>query len=132
MMKPLIGLTAATLGACTAPEPPANSAAEAPGIHGMPADCPLAIGFGSYAMGIDGGTLARVEALLAADPAVRSVERYPWGREGEVSLCVRLRGQRDAGRLFDRLKALLPAKPRGPIRLSTRDGRRFDAPRRGR
>ena len=111
------------LTGCAAPE------ATEP-VAGAPADCALWVGFGSYAMGIDRGTLERVEALLAADRGVLDVERLPWGREGEVTLCVRLRRESEARPLFERITAMLPADPRGPISVSTRGGLRFDAPKR--
>lgn len=96
----------------------------------IPADCSLRVQFGSYAMGIDGGTAEQVRALLDGDPAVSSVDRYPWGREGEYTLCVGVRSDADARRLFEAIVRLLPANPRGPLSVSTRDGLRFDAPRR--
>ena len=91
-------------------------------------DCPLSIRFGSYAMGIDRPALAAVEALLAADAAVASVERRSWGLEGEVTLCARLSDEAAAEPLARRIAALLPAAPRGPVRVATRTGLVFDAP----
>ena len=80
-------------------------------------------------MGIDQGTLARVETLLAADRGVTKVERSPWGREGEMTLCVQTRSGRDATRLFHAIASLAPAEPRGPVTVSTRSGLTFSAPR---
>jgi hypothetical protein len=87
-------------------------------------------------MGIDGGSAQRVEQLLRADRAVRSVERRPWGREGEVDLCARVQSAAEAARLFDQIRPLLPAKPRGPITVSLAMGvvtrsRRADTKRPG-
>lgn len=93
-----------------------------------PADCPLTIGFASYGAGIDGGSVQAVDRLLARDRAVRAVTRHRWGREGEVTLCVRTRGGADAARLFRAVRALLPARPRGPIALRTRTGLRYETP----
>jgi hypothetical protein len=109
---------------------PAASCAAAPGEADAAApECPLTVSFGSYAMGIDRGALARVEALIAeADGA--SVERSPWGREGEVALCVRTESAAQAAELFDRISGALPADPRGPITVATAAGRRFEAPAR--
>jgi hypothetical protein len=78
-------------------------------------------------MGIDRGAARAVDELLASDPAVTSVELYPWGREGEKTLCVRLRSEADAERLFHAIKDLFPADPRGPLTVSTRNGLRFGA-----
>jgi hypothetical protein len=94
-----------------------------------PADCALRVEFGSYAMGIDREASRAVDQLLAGDPAVTSVELYPWGREGEKTLCVRLRSEADAERLARAISALFPAEPRGPLSVSTRNGLRFSAGR---
>ena len=93
-----------------------------------PADCPLTIGFASYGAGIDRGSAQAVDRLLGRDRAVRGFTRHQWGREGEVTLCVRTRTIADAGRLFRSVQALLPARPRGPISLRTRSGLRYETP----
>ena len=92
-------------------------------------ECAVSVRFGSYAMGIDGPAFERVRALLARERGVRAVDEQHWGREGETTLCVRTRRAGDARRLFGRVKAALPAKPRGPITVETRGGLRFEAPR---
>ena len=91
--------------------------------------CALSVAFGSYAMGIDRPTLERVEALLAADPAVAGVERRRQGREGETELCAEVASAADAERLFRSIAALLPADPRGPVTVRTASGLRAEAPR---
>jgi hypothetical protein len=95
----------------------------------VPENCALTVAFSSYAMGIDLGMLARVESLLAADRGVTKVERFGWGREGEMTLCATTRSGRDATRLFRAIVSLAPAKPRGPVTVSTRSGLTFSAPR---
>lgn len=92
-------------------------------------ECAVRVQFGSYAMGIDRVAFDRVQALLKRDRGVRGVDAQRWGREGETTLCVRTRRASDARRLFGRVKAALPAKPRGPILVETRSGLRFEAPR---
>lgn len=89
--------------------------------------CDLSVSFGSYAAGIDGPALAAVRRILA-DGAVRSVEDFAGGPEGETYLCVRTRRAADATRLFNRIRAILPAAPRGPIALRTASGLAFHAP----
>lgn len=91
--------------------------------------CAVSVGFASYAMGIDRAALDRVQSLLRRDRGVRAVEAQRWGREGETTLCVKLRRPGDARRVFGRVKAALPARPRGPITVETRGGLRFEAPR---
>jgi hypothetical protein len=88
----------------------------------IPEDCPLVVGFASYAAGIDLEAYAAVGNLLESDPAVLTVDRYPWGREGEISICVTPRSGADAERLFHKIKAVFPREPRGPLGVSTRSG----------
>ena len=88
----------------------------------VPEDCPLVVRFASYGAGIDRTIYRAVGDLLASDAAVLSVDRYPWGREGEVAICVTPRSTADAERLFHLIKALFPPDPRGPLGVSTRSG----------
>jgi hypothetical protein len=107
-----------------APERPAAVKPRSPAAGA----CPLSIAFGSYAMGIDRPTFEAVEALLAADPAVASVERRGRGREGETELCAEVSNDAEAERLFHRIAGLLPPNPRGPVRVATRTGLTASAP----
>ena len=121
----------ATPAPATAPAAAPDPAPAKSGVRPDPgpgADCPLSVRFGSYAMGIDRPTLEAVQSLLAADAAVTAVERHPWGREGETTLCVRLRSEADAERLFRAVAGLFPAEPRGPLSVATRTGLVFHAP----
>jgi hypothetical protein len=100
----------------------------------VPADleaaaCSVTIRFGSYAMGIDTASAAAVDNQLADNEDVTSVARSGAGREGEYALCVSTRDTAAAARLVDRITALLPLKPRGPITVEGA-GRRFEAPAR--
>jgi hypothetical protein len=94
----------------------------------VPADCPLSVGFGSYAVGIDRAAYNSIDRLLRADRGVRAVTRHPWGREGEVTLCARTRSRADANRLFAAVRARLPVRPRGPITIELLGGRRHHTP----
>ena len=111
------------LFALLVPAPALAQAAPAPA-------CAVRVQFGSYALGIDRPAFERVRALLARDRGVRAVDQQHWGREGETTLCVRTRRPGDARRLFGRVTAALPAKPRGPITVEARGGLRFEVPRR--
>ncbi|HEX8192242.1 MAG TPA: hypothetical protein VF552_05025 [Allosphingosinicella sp.] len=121
----LLAIPAALAGCHAAPEGPAAAASQPP--QAAPAACALEIEFGSYAMGIDRTALARVEQLLAGDGAVTSVTRRNWGREGEITLCVSVRGAADRDRLFTAVSALFPARPHGPLSVTTDTGRVFRA-----
>jgi hypothetical protein len=121
-MKLVALLIAATLFAA-----PAAIARQPRGGSPAPADCPLTIGYSSYGAGID-RSFDAVERLLAGDRAVRAVTRHGWGREGETTLCVRTRSGADAARLFHAARRLIPARPRGPVSLSTQGGLRYQSP----
>jgi hypothetical protein len=139
-MKPFLLLSVAILaGGCTAREdsaipqnqalpkgPPMFTHSIGPEV---PADCALRVEFGSYAMGIDRTASAAVDRLLADDPGVTSVQTVPQGREGEKTVCVAVRSDADAERLFQAISRTFPADPRGPLAVVTRGGRRFSAGR---
>ena len=93
------------------------------------ADCPLTISFGSYAMGIDSGAYGATLKLLSRDRGVVRIEQRNWGREGERTLCAVTRSRADARRLFARVKAMFPRKPRGPLTVSLRGGAEYHSPR---
>ena len=127
-------LAAAAVAACAegpkaeTPHPEAPAATKGIDMpkEGSPA-CTLLVAFGSYAMGIDGEALRRIEGLLGADPAVIGVTRSPRGREGEVTLCAAVRSEADRDRIFSAIAALFPRRPRGPLSVRTNDGREFHA-----
>lgn len=128
-MRPIFTLLlAAALAASAADARRAVDPRRGPQPIAVPADCPLVIGFSSYAAGIDRATFDRALALLNRDRSVRAVTRHNWGREGEVTLCAQTRTPADAARLFRAIRAFVPARPRGPVFLSTRSGLRFEAP----
>jgi hypothetical protein len=114
---PVLAAAAATLFAISGAA--ARVPAPGPGTP-VPRSCPLLVVFGSYGAGIDRPTLERVEEYLAGERTVTNVGRYPWGREGEVTLCVRARGSADLVRIGNRIRAAIPARPRGPIWVENR------------
>jgi hypothetical protein len=67
---------------------------------------------------------------LATDSSVEAVERHRWGREGEVSLCIRVASAGDAERLSAVIGAVFPAEPRGPLEVSTFSGVSISVPQR--
>ncbi|MES2444932.1 MAG: hypothetical protein V4574_19075 [Pseudomonadota bacterium] len=126
-LLPALILTAFAAGGCARADAQTRPAPIVP-VAEAPRDCPLVVSFGSYAMGIDGSAFAKVSALLARDRGVRTIEQHRWGREGEVTLCARTRGKADARRLYRAVRAVLPAKPRGPVTVEAGQAR-FTAPR---
>ncbi|MBX3564716.1 MAG: hypothetical protein KF730_09090 [Sphingomonas sp.] len=93
-----------------------------------PGKCDVKISFGSYAMGIDRGTYARVRRILAHDRGVARSSEQRWGREGEVTVCVTTKRHTDTTRLYARIRAVLPRNPRGPVTLEA-GARNFTAGR---
>jgi len=137
----LIGLVAACetaqrTGESVAPAPPQPPPPAPPTQGGsitvtggrVQASCPLTIAFASYGAGIDNPLRERVQAMLVGDRSVTGFQADRWGREGEVTLCVRTRATPDAARLFHQVRALIPAQPRGPIALRTLNGLSYDTP----
>jgi hypothetical protein len=114
---PALILPFAAAAACAAAERPAE-----------PRECALDIRFGSYAMGIDRVAAEAVDRLLAGDRGVRSVARHGFGREGEYALCVQTTSEHDETRLFEAIRKVLPAAPRGPISLRA-GSRSYSAPK---
>lgn len=107
-----------------APSPPPPSPVDGIAVTGGRIDrpCPLTITFASHGTGIDGPARERVQSLLLTDRRVAAFETRRWGREGEVTLCVRTRASADAALLFNQIRGMIPPQPRGPISLSTQSG----------
>ena len=110
--------TAAALLAATAGAARTPILRDPGGWPGAPADCPLTIAFTSYGAGIDQPALVRVERRLRTDRRVRQVTRHPWGREGEVTLCVRPRRYNSLNPLARDLRGLIPTRPHAPIQVT--------------
>jgi len=130
-LAPLV-LIAAALAATAADARSARMPRPAPFSSPVPLNCPLQIGFSSYGAGVDRSAMQAIQSLLDKDRAVRSVTRHPWGREGEVTLCANTRARADSARLFQSIRRLVPARPRGPITIRTREGLSFEPPPRRR
>jgi hypothetical protein len=110
------------LSACASAEPTAPAAV-------VPGGCDVTVRFGSYARGIDTAAAAAVDQVLHRKSGTISVGRHGGGREGEYGLCIDTASPAAAASLFDEIRAVLPAKPRGPISLQAGE-RRFSVPRR--
>jgi hypothetical protein len=91
-------------------EPPVTSR------QAKPARCDVTAYFASIGMGIDHVARGRIERLLERDPAVVRVRPYLRGREGETSLCIRLRLGADARPLFRHASIGAAQPPRPPER----------------
>ncbi|WP_395445566.1 hypothetical protein [Caulobacter sp. UC70_42] len=101
--------------------------AAAPVDGGSVARCDVTIKFGSYGMGIDQPLAATVADMVKADPDIARSERKPWGREGEFDQCLTVKTGRDATALYQRYRALLPAKSvKAPTSIEGPGGLRFE------
>ena len=101
----LLGLAAMALGGCVSrPD--------------LIAACDVTVRFGSYGAGADHVVAERVATVARTDHGVRKVTRRPWGREGELDLCVMAKSAELAPGVFERLRPLIPAKGKaGPISI---------------
>lgn len=78
--------------------------------------CTFVVRYASKCCGIDHQTRSRVDDLLRSDARVASVTEQPWGREGEVDVCVQTRPElsySDFSALFTALQDLLPTTADG-------------------
>jgi hypothetical protein len=108
------------LSACAATAPDAAPT-------GGAARCDVTIKFGSYGAGIDQPLSQQVAVAVKADRDVARSERKPWGREGEYDLCLTAKPGRNVRALYERYRALLPAKTlKAPTSIEGPDGLRFE------
>lgn len=109
----------------SSPPPPPDTVATGSRVN---TSCQFNVTFASFGAGIDNSARERVEALLVSDRRVIGFDTSRWGREGEVTLCVRTRSATDAAALFREVRTMVPSRPRGPIRLSTIGGLQYETP----
>ena len=117
---------AGTLAACATGESADAASPAAPGDSGA---CDVTIVFGSYAMGIDGDTFAKVSAYLEGRrDIVGQAETTNWGREGERTICIDAKTEAAARRIYADLEAMAPPTAnRGPITIRSRFGDQFQS-----
>jgi hypothetical protein len=120
-ITPLLGALALVAGCASASET-ADTGATAAG-------CDITVAFGSYAMGIDGQAAEAVEAYVSGHPALVTASQWTrWGREGEKTACLTTASPQATRTVFKALRALLPdVARRGPVRLESRLGQRFQS-----
>ena len=122
----LIAAAAASLAACATTE---SADAASPAAPGDSEACDVTVVFGSYAMGIDGDTFAKVEAYLAErKDVVSQAQTTSWGREGERTICIDAKTDAAAKKIYADLEAMAPKTAnRGPITLKSRFGDGFQS-----
>lgn len=88
------------------------------------AACDVEVSFGSFGQGVDGALREQVLAVTRAVPDVIASTEQTWGREGESTLCLRLKDDAAANRLYGTIAAQLPStSTRAPTTVRHRDGR---------
>jgi hypothetical protein len=124
-------LSAAALAAALAAVPanaaqPANPPQGHPSIAPGDENCDVTIVFGSYAMGIDGESLGKVERYLKRRAPSVHYTATSWGREGERTVCVTTRSKRVTRKVFSDIRNLLPQySRRGPVEVRSRLGEAY-------
>jgi hypothetical protein len=119
-----LGLSAC---AATAPDAAPVGGAAPPGPEAPIKKCDVTIKFGSYGAGIDQPLAEKVAVAVKADRDIARSERKPWGREGEYDLCLTAKPGRDAKALYERYRAMLPAKTlKAPTSIEGPGGTRFE------
>jgi hypothetical protein len=84
-------------------------------------DCGIEISFGSYASGIDRGLFARAKEAVGKDERIQEAFSWPWGKEGERTLC--LKGEeKKLGAAYADLQSRLAKPASGLVRLKRKGG----------
>ena len=79
-----------------------------------PEACNVVVSFASICCGVNQPLQVRINDLVASDGRVASVSSHPWGREGEIDLCIRTRSAADAAGLTRDIGAIIASDERAP------------------
>lgn len=86
--------------------------------------CDVEVSFGSFGSGVDGPLREQIRTLVLGDPDMVTSHEDRWGREGESTLCLQLKNEAAADRIFGAVAALLPSySTRAPTTVRHHDGR---------
>lgn len=85
--------------------------------------CNVVVSFTSVCCGVNKPLETRINDLVASDVRVISSSAHPWGREGEVDLCVRTKNTADAGSLTRDIEAIIASDRRAPLVVVRQGGR---------
>ena len=97
-----------------------------PGIAPGDENCSVTVVFGSYAMGIDGDSYARVERYLKRHRPAVTYSSSNWGREGERTVCVTTRSARVTRKVFNDIRGMHPhVSRRGPVEVRSNLGQTY-------
>ena len=118
-------LAAAALAAACATVPATAAQPEGSRLSIAPGDenCDVTVVFGSYAMGIDSQTFAKVDAYLKRRAPAVTANTSSWGREGERTICVTARTGKMTRKVFNDIRNMTPrVARRGPVEIRSRFG----------
>lgn len=76
--------------------------------------CDVLVSFASVCCGINQPLQERINQLVASDVRIGSVTSHPWGREGEIDLCLHTRNEADAAGLARDIAAIIRSDNRAP------------------
>ena len=76
--------------------------------------CSVLVSFASVCCGINQPLRTRIDELIASDDRVASMTVHPWGREGEIDLCLGTRSEADAAGLARDIVAVIHSDNRAP------------------
>jgi len=83
-------------------------------------DCAVTVMFSSFASGIDEVAFGKVEGFVETNPAISSAQLYPWGMEGEKTLCLAVSADQSAA-VFDGIKNIISKTAIGAATLTNGD-----------
>lgn len=123
-LSALLAVTALAAACATVPADAAQPAGGRPAsIAPGDENCDVTIVFGSYAMGIDAVSYAKVESYLKRHRSGVTYTATNWGREGEKTVCVTTRSRMATRKVFNDVRNMIPrVARRGPVEVRSRFG----------
>lgn len=119
----LLAAAALATACATVPADAAQPAGGRPSIAPGDENCDVTVVFGSYAMGIDSETFARVDTYLKRRAPAVAANTTSWGREGERTICVTARTGKMTRKVFNDIRNMTPrVARRGPVEIRSRFG----------
>jgi len=90
-----------------------------------PKACDITVDFSSFASGPDLRTRNAIEASVKQNKDIISIRSYPWGKEGESTLCLKIRTGKEKT-VYQLLLSIIPKEARAPTSLKNNiDGHSF-------
>ena len=90
-------------------------------------ECDITVRLGSACCGRDWKTEKAINAFIANEPKIVDKTETPWGREGEIDLCLKTKSNSDTQEMFDHIKALIPSYSEYPTQIFSNRGAHFSS-----